>query len=301
MDLDLRPAFRESWARVGGWIEAFVQHLPNLVAAILVLLLFGILASLVRALVRGVMERTTDHGPVRRLVATVAHLAVLLAGLFVALGVLDLDRTVTSLLAGAGIVGLALAFAFQDTAENFISGVLISVRKPFTDGDLVETNGHLGTVRQVTLRSTVLRTPQGQVVRIPNNSVYSEPLVNYTESGMRRVDLSCGVAYGDDLEEATRIAVEAVEGVGGRSEELDVELFYEEFGDSSVNFVVRFWIPFRGQTDFLRARSEAIVRLKKAFDEAGVTIPFPIRTLDFDPVGGRRLAEELDGREARGL
>lgn len=295
MQVELGSAFQESWETVGGWIEAFVQHLPNLVAAVLVLLLFWILAAGARAGVRRLMERATEHGPVRTLVATVTYAAVLLAGLFVALGVLDLDRTVTSLLAGAGIVGLALAFAFQDTAENFISGVLISVRRPFTYGDVVETNGHMGIVDRVTLRSTVLRTFQGQVVRIPNSSVYGEPLVNYSALGSRRIDLACGVAYGDDLREAMRVAVEAVEGVEGRSPDQDVRLFYEEFGGSSVNFVISFWIPFGAQADFLEARSEAIVRLKEAFDRAGITIPFPIRTLDFGVVGGRPLAEELEG------
>lgn len=295
MQVELGSAFQESWETVGGWIEAFVQHLPNLVAAVLVLLLFWILAAGARAGVRRLMERATEHGPVRTLVATVTYVAVLLAGLFVALGVLDLDRTVTSLLAGAGIVGLALAFAFQDTAENFISGVLISVRRPFTYGDVVETNGQMGVVDRVTLRSTVLRTFQGQVVRIPNNSVYGEPLINYSALGSRRIDLACGVAYGDDLREAMRVAVKAVEGVQGRSPDRDVRLFYEEFGESSVNFVICFWIPFGAQADFLEARSEAIVRLKEAFDEAGITIPFPIRTLDFGVVGGRPLAEELEG------
>lgn len=95
------------------------------------------------------------------------------------------------------------------------------------------------------------------------------------------------------MEKAEEVAKEAVAGVEGRDESRDVELFYTEFGDRSINFIVRFWIPFARQPDFLAARSSAICRLKVAFDDAGLTIPFPIRTLDFGVVGGEKLAEAL--------
>lgn len=293
MDVRLGQAFQEGWEKMGGWVEGLVNHLPNILAAVLVLVLFWFAAKAVRLGILRVVDRTTDHQPVKDLVGAAAYLAVLLTGLLVALGILELDRTVTSVLAGVGIIGLALGFAFQDIAENFISGVLISVRRPFTDGDIIETNEHMGVVERVDLRSTLIRTFQGQMVRVPNRDVYGNPLVNYTALGSRRVDLKCGVSYGDDLEKTRRVALEAVRRVPGRDPERDVEVFYEEFGGSSINFVVRFWIPFRRQTDFLRARSEAIQSLKRALDEEGLTIPFPITTLDFGIAGGRALSEEL--------
>ena len=144
--------------------------------------------------------------------------------------------------------------------------------------------------------STVVRVPTGQLVYVPNSSVFKNRLVNYTMTGQRRVDVACGISYGDDLEKAKRVALEAIEALDGRIPGRDVELFYEEFGGSSINFVLRFWIQFgRSQTDYLAARSRAVMALKQAFDENDITIPFPIRTLDFGILGGVPLREELDG------
>lgn len=294
MPVDLSNALQASWEKVQGWIEAIITHLPNFIAAVVVLVLFWVAARIARRAAGRLLDRVSTHGPVKSLVAKGIYLVVLATGLFIALGILELDRTVTSMLAGVGILGLALGFAFQDIAANFIAGILISVRRPFSDGHLVESNGHMGIVQSVDLRTTVVRTFQGQVVRIPNAQVFQNPLINYSETGRRRVDIVCGVAYGDDLERVREIAIEAVEEVSSRDASRDVGCFYSEFGDSSINFLVFFWIPFAAQVDYLAARSEAIVLLKAAFDANDITIPFPIRTLDFGVVGGRPLAEELE-------
>jgi small conductance mechanosensitive channel len=291
--MDLSGAFQSSLAEVTGWVEGLVRMLPEILAALVVLLLFLVLGAVVRRVVRSVMDRTTDHGPVKSLVSTAAYVAVLAVGLFLALGVMNLDKTVTSLLAGVGVVGLALGFAFQDIAENFIAGVLISVRRPFTDGDLIESNDFMGTVEEVDLRATLLRMPQGHLVRVPNGDVYGNPLTNYSQAKARRVDLSCGVSYGDDLEKARRVAMEAMEGVEGRDPDREVDFWYEEFGGSSINFKVVFWLVDSAQSTWLHARSDAMIRLKKAFDENDVGIPFSTVTLDFTEAGTRTLDEPL--------
>ena len=297
--VDIQAAFGEALAKMTGWVEGFVASLPNLLAALLILLAFWGIGRVVRKVVARVARRVADQPEINRLVATVAYLVVLALGLVLALGVLDLDRTVTSLLAGAGIIGLALGFAFQDIAENFIAGVILNLRNQFTEGDIVESGDYMGVIERVQLRATVMRTFPGQRVLIPNAQVFKSPLINYTAPGARRVDIAVGVSYGDDLEKARRVAIEAVEGVEGRDENREVKLFYQEFGDSSINFLIVFWIPFRkDQGAYLAARSEAIIRIKKAFDEADITIPFPIRTLDFagGDVGGQGLSAAI--REA---
>ncbi|MEL7363586.1 MAG: mechanosensitive ion channel family protein [Bacteroidota bacterium] len=286
--------------KLAGWVEGFVLLLPNLVAALLVVLLFVLLARSARSLVTALMNKISGRESgastsVASLLGTMAYTGVLAAGVFIALGLIGLDRAVTTLLAGAGVLGLALGFAFQDIAANFIAGVLIAVRSPFDLGDLVQTNGHMGTISDINLRATHVRTFQGQEVIIPNSQVYQNPLVNYTEIGARRIDLGCGVGYGDDLQHAEDVAKTALSAVSTRDPERDVTLFWTEFGDSSINFVASYWVAFQGQADFLSAQSEGIKRLKTAFDEGGVTIPFPIRTLDFGPNGGVELREMLDG------
>ena len=289
--------------KLASWLDAAILALPNFVIAVLIVIVAAMMARLARRGVKKVLARLGDHMEstkrVQNLLGTLAYVAVLSAGTFIALGVLSLDGVVTSLLAGAGILGLALGFAFQDIASNFIAGVLLAVRAPFRVGDLVKTNDYLGTVRQIDLRATHLETFQGQAVIIPNAAVYQNPLVNYTETAARRVDIACGVGYGDDLDTAERVAKAAVENVERRDASQEVELFYTEFGDSSINFVLRFWIEGATQGQFLAAQSDAIKRIKAAFDQEGVTIPFPIRTLDFDPNGGVALQEALpDGLRA---
>ncbi len=272
------------------WLDGFFELLPNLVLAVLIVIAAAFVARVVRQVVASVLHRAADRAPqtknVVELLATIVYVGVLAAGTFIALSVLKLDGVVTTLLAGAGVVGLALGFAFQDIASNFIAGILMAIRNPFLVGEIIETNGFTGTVREISLRSTVLDTFQGQKVILPNAKVFGDPIVNYSARGERRVDLACGVGYGDDLGHAQRVAVAAIEGLAARKDGKPVQLYYTEFGDSSINFVVRFWVDFMRQTDFLEAQSEAIKAVKAAFDQGGVTIPFPIRTLDFDPNGG---------------
>jgi small conductance mechanosensitive channel len=279
--------------KLQGWIDTGVELLPNFAVAVVTILVFWLIARITRKVLHTALERTPLPIPLRNLIVTMTGLAIVAAGLFVALGVLGLDRTVMSLLAGVGILGLALGFAFQDIAANFIAGILLSVRRPIHVGDVIETNDFFGTVREINLRSTIVESPTGQTIIIPNKQVFENPLTNYSTTRKRRIDLAVGVSYGDDLSEAKRLAVEAVEGIGIHDPDRQIELFFEEFGSSSINFVIRFWIDFRRQTQYLAARSEAVVAIKQAFEAHGITIPFPIRTLDFGIVGGEKLTDHL--------
>ncbi|MDT0630942.1 mechanosensitive ion channel family protein [Rubrivirga sp. S365] len=297
--LDVSDAASGLWIKLGEWYEGLVVLLPNLFVAVLIVVAAAFLARLARRVVSALLLRVTDHAPQARnvveLLSTLAYVAVLAVGLFLALRVIGLSGVVTTLLAGAGIVGLALGFAFQDIAANFIAGVLMAVRNPFVVGQIIESNGFMGTVKEISLRSTVIDTFAGQKVIVPNAKVFGDPIVNYSARLDRRVDVACGVGYGDDLEHAERVAVRAIEGLDGIARDKPVQLYYSEFGDSSINFTLRFWVSFGKQTDFLDAQSRAIKAIKAAFDANGVTIPFPIRTLDFDPNGGVDLRSALKG------
>lgn len=291
--MELTQALNDAVAKVTEWIEALVRSLPEIVAAAVILLFFAVLARAVRGVVRRITGRITPHPSLKDLAATTASVAVWALGIMLALGILELDRTVTSLLAGVGIIGIALGFAFQDIAANFVAGILLNIRRPFTDGDLVETNGFFGHVERIDLRATRVRTLEGQLVLIPNKSVFGNPITNYAAGPQRRMDLRCGVTYGEDLEKARSVALAAMEDVANRRTDREPELFYEEFADSSINFVLRLWLRDSEQRTFLEARSDAVIRLKKAFDANDVTIPFPIMTLDFSDSGTRLLDEPL--------
>jgi small-conductance mechanosensitive channel len=279
--------------KLESWGDQAVLLLPNFAVAVLVLVTAWLLAKLTRVATYRLLGHVSRIDQVNRVVAGSLYVVVLAAGLFVALGVLGLDKTVTSLLAGAGIIGLALAFAFQDIATNFMAGIFMSVQRPFLLGELVETKDYFGTVQRISLRWTELLTPEGQFVLIPNKEVFENPIVNYSRTGERRVDLPVGISYGEDLEHVKRVTLAAVERVSCRKQGRDIDFFFDGFGDSSINFVVRMWVDFAKQKDYFVARGEMIERIKAAYNEAGITIPFPIRTLDFGIVGGQRLADNL--------
>lgn len=296
--MDLNEAIQATWDKIGSWLAGAIQALPNLVVAVLIVVVFVFVARFARDWSYRLLGRVSEYRAVNRLLSTLAFVALLALGATIALTVLNLGTAVASILGAAGILGLAIGFAAQNTVENLIAGILISVRRPIREGDLVEAHDVFGRVQEINLRATVLLTPTGQLVYVPNGEVFRAKLINYTKLGQRRVDLTCGVSYADDLETVRRVATEAVEAVPQRIQGKDVEFYYEEFGGSSINFVVRFWIPFTNRhAEYKQAQTAAIIALKSAFDENDISIPFPIRTLDFGILGGVGLSEEL--REGR--
>ncbi len=223
--------------------------------------------------------------------ASLTRIAVMTAGLFVALGILDLDKTVTSLLAGVGIIGLALGFAFKDALANFLSGIYITLKSTVNVGNIIKFGDHYGTVQAIGLRAIKMRTFQGQEVVIPNRKIFEDVYIHFTVYGERRIDLNVGVSYGDDLQKVEDLTLQAIKSIDFLMKDKPVDLYYQEFGNSSINFVVRYWVKFEKQTDYLRALHEGIKRIKSTYDENDITIPFPIRTLDFGIKGGKTLSE----------
>lgn len=292
--MNLRAAFDALADKLTGWLREVIVNLPNILAAVAVLVLFWAVGRLLRRGMERVLGRVSHNVTITRLVASVAFVVVVLTGLFIALGILKLDKTVMSLLAGAGVAALILGFAFQDIAANMMAGILLSVRHPFRPGHLCEILDHEGVIEEVDLRFTVMRTLQGQMVFLPNKEVLGHPIKNFTLTGKRRVDLDLGVSYGDDLELAKRLAVRACADISRRDPSREVEVFYTAVADSAIMMVVRIWVDYERQRDFLEARSQAIQRIKAAFDANGITIPFPIRTLDFGAKGGTPLSEMLE-------
>lgn len=280
-------------AKLAGWVESLITMLPNLIVALVIVLLSWIAGRIVRSVTRRTVERSTGNLDLARLAAGATGVAVLLGGTFIALGVLQLDKTVTTLLAGAGVVGLALGFAFQETAANFISGIALTVRRPFANGDLVQLGDDLALVERVNLRSTEIRLLDGPIVYLPNRTVFQNRIVNFSQGRGRRVDVEVGVSYADDLERARSAALDSVRTLESRDEAREPEFFWTGFGASSIDGVLRFWIRATDRPSYLRARSVAVQRVKAAFDAADITIPFPIRTLDFGIEGGVPLGEVL--------
>ncbi len=289
--MDLQKAWDLIKSKMEVWMEAFIKLLPNLLIAAIIIVVGIIVAKKLSNLIGKLIRKIWNNSAVINLFESVIRLTLFGIVIFTALSILNLDKVVTTILAGAGLLGLGLAFAFQDIAANFISGIFISFRKPLHLGDIVKVKGYLGKVLEINLRDTVLKTFQGEYVIIPNKEIFQNAIENYSMLGKRRVDLNVGVSYGDDLEKVKRITFEALKGIPNLSKEEETSLFFNKFGDSSINFVVRIWVNTPEQPAFLEVTSEAIIRIKKAFDANNISIPFPIRTLDFGIKGGQTFSE----------
>lgn len=279
--------------KLTGWLEQAVLILPNLLLAILIIIVSVVAAKIVAMVLEKVLDKYLRNKALSSFLITLSKILVIFFGLLLASSVLHLDKAITSMLAGVGILGVAVGFAFQDITANFLSGVAMAIRKkyPFQVGDIIKTQDIMGNVEHISLRATTIRSFQGETIIIPNRLIYENPITNFSFLGMRRVDLSVGVSYGDDLSKVEKIVLAAVTDIDDSVNEKPIEFFYTEFGDSSINFTVRFWVKFRKQTEYLNGKHQAIKAIKKAFNENDITIPFPIRTLDFGIKGGKTLSD----------
>ncbi|MEH6406447.1 MAG: mechanosensitive ion channel family protein [Leeuwenhoekiella sp.] len=281
-DLDfLGFDFGKLVTKLQGWGEAIILKLPNFILAVLVFILFWILAKYVSKFVRNVLMRRVSQDSIKVITGKTSFAVTVLIGFFIALGIMDLDKVLTSVLAGAGVVGLAIGLALQGTLSNTFSGVILSFLPRIQLGDWVETNGFAGAVEDINLRSIVLREADNNFVMIPNSLIIDSPFKNYTQTSRSRVFINCGVGYESDLEMVEKVTVETILKEFPQQGVEEIEFYYQEFGDSSINFILRFWADVRKKRDVLIAQNKAIKAIKKVYDANDINIPFPIRTLDF--------------------
>lgn len=203
------------------------------------------------------------------------RMVFLIGGILIALEILDATALAGALLGIAGVVGIALGFAFRNIVENYLAGVLLSMRNPFAPGDVIEIGGHIGKVIRLTSRDAVMMTPEGNHLRIPNRTVMGSELLNFTRNPRRRFDFSVGISVDQDLVATRALGLETIRGLDGVLEDPKPWGIIEELGESTVNMRFHAWIDQR-DSDFFRTRSEAIRRLKEAFDEEGIEMPEPI-------------------------
>ena len=178
--MDVNKAYHLIMDKLSAWMDELIKMLPNILLAAIVLVLGFFVAKKIKKFSAKIIKRFSDNSTLNSLFASIIYIFFIGITLFTVLSILHLDKAVVSVLAGAGVVGLALGFAFQDIAANFISGVFISFRKPLHIGDIVKISDYMGRVEEINLRDTVLKTFQGQLVIIPNKNVFQNPIENYS-------------------------------------------------------------------------------------------------------------------------
>ena len=280
-NFDLSNAISGIWDKLASWLDSLILNLPNFILAVLVFIFFIFVAKYISRLLNKILLKRSIQHSVRDISIKIIKLLIISVGFFIALGLLNLDKLLTSILAGAGVAGLAIGLALQGTLSNTVSGVILSFLPEIQIGDWVETNGYAGEVLEVNLRNIVIKQGDNNHVIIPNTKIVEDSFKNYSSTKRSRVMVNCGVGYESDLEKVQEITVNAIYEIFKQNRNEEVEFAYEGFGDSSINYVVRFWTDVTKQRDILLAKHKAILAIKKAYNENDINIPFPIRTLDF--------------------
>ncbi|MCL6218890.1 mechanosensitive ion channel family protein [Zunongwangia pacifica] len=278
---DIEKSLESLVDKLTGWLNSLIVNLPNIVLAVLVFILFWFIAKWIGKLVNRLLIRKVKQDSIREITIKVLKAIIILTGFFVALGLLNLNKLLTSILAGAGVIGLAVGLALQGPLNNSFSGVILSFLPELQIGDWVETNGYAGTVIEINLRSIKIKQSDNNYVVIPNSKIVDEAFKNFSRTERSRIFVDCGVHYDSDLEMVKKLTVDTIAELFPQNGEEEVEFLYNEFADSSINFTVRFWTDARKNFDILSAQSRAIIAIKKAFDNNDINIPFPIRTIDF--------------------
>jgi small conductance mechanosensitive channel len=280
-NFSVKDSISNLWDKLDGWLDAIILKLPNFAVAIVVMVIFYIIARLIKKFSRKVLFKKMGDESIKQILSKLIYTIVLLIGFFVALGVMQLDKVLTSILAGAGVMGLAIGFALQGTLSNTVSGFMLSFQPKVRIGDFIEAQGKSGYVEEIDLRAVSIRQTDNDYVVIPNKIFIDSPFTNYSWTERARVSVSCGVGYESDLQEVEDLVLKIMRANFEQQDNEGVEFFFTEFGDSSINFITRFWIASTKPKPKLEAQHKAIKLIKKHFDEAGINIPFPIRTLDF--------------------
>ncbi|MFS4438959.1 mechanosensitive ion channel family protein [Paracoccaceae bacterium GXU_MW_L88] len=261
--------------------NGFLESLPRLFGALIVLLLIWILVAIVGFVISRVGKRARLRRSLIEVLSMIASTAIWFAGILIAMTVVFPSITPAKALTALGLGSVAIGFAFKDVFENFLAGILILIREPFRLGDFIATDDIEGDIEEITIRDTRVRQTDGQLVVVPNAHLFQNPVIVRTDRDTRRVTITVGVAYSEDVDQARGIIYEAVKTVDMvRDDVRDVQVFAKEFGASSIDFEVAWWTGSR-PIDIRSSRDKVVAAIKRALDDAEIEIPFPYTTLTF--------------------
>lgn len=288
----VEPNVELIWRTVDRLLDQFLAMLPLLLLGLVAFVTLLLLAKGLRRLAVRALARTSNHSAAE---AVARLLYVLMVAVAVLIAVTIAFPTVTPgrLFSVLGIGSLAIGFAFQSIFQNLLAGILLLLRHPFRVGDEITTGDFTGTVEAIEARATLIRTYDGKRVIIPNADVYTKPVTVISAYDMLRTEYDVGIGYGDDLDHAKRVSLEAVKGVEGVLAEPAPDVLVWDLGESSKNLRVRWWTkPQRKVVTAVRDR--VLKAVAEALAGAGIDLPFPTRLVLFHDQ-----TEEADGNRPR--
>ncbi|MEE2940191.1 MAG: mechanosensitive ion channel family protein [Planctomycetota bacterium] len=263
----------EDGPRIGGRVALFL----------LLLFLARVLSRFVGRVVRRALDKSAKNASelLKTFIENAISKVIFFIGFVLALQNLGID--IAPLLAGIGVLGFVVGFALQDTLGNFAAGIMLLMYRPYDVGDFVEVAGREGSVNAMTLVSTTLMTPDNQRLTIPNGSIWGGVIRNVTANPTRRFTETVGIGYGDDIDRAKEIALEVLEKIETVHGDPGPQVLVTGLGDSAVNLALRGWVD---TSDYFGTCCEVRHRIKNAYDEAGISIPYPQRDVHMHSVEG---------------
>ena len=251
-----------------------IKYGGQLVLAILVLIIgLWVVKIIVNAIGRSMEKKKTDASLRPFLKSLISALLKVL----VIISVMSLvGIPMTSFIAILGAAGLAVGLALSGTLQNFAGGVMLLIFKPFKVGDFIDAQGFMGTVHEMQIFNTILKTPDNKTIIIPNGGLSTGAMTNFSTEPTRRVDFSFGIGYSDDIDKAKTIIDGLIQAESRIHKDPESFIAVGELADSSVNLTVRVWVD---SADYWGVHFDMIENVKKAFDKEGISIPFPQRDI----------------------
>ena len=257
---------------VNAGVELIMVYGPRLLLAILFLLIgLWVIGRIVRLIGRAMAEAETDT-TLAKFVSNLASIGLKAALLISVATMVGIETT--SFIAVLGAAGLAVGLALQGSLSNFAGAVLVLIFKPYEVGDYIEAQGVSGTVTEIQLFSTILKTPDNKVIVVPNGAISNGVITNYSKEETRRVDFVFGIGYGDDIQQARTILTRLIDADQRVHDLPSPQIVVSELADNSVNLTVRIWV---NAGDYWDVFFELTEKAKIAFDSEGISIPYPQR------------------------
>lgn len=264
--------FRPAWSGVLVLWRDFIRSLPFFAFGLLIVALSLGTSMLATRGARAFLRQRIRSNLLRNVVARAAGVLVFLFGIYIVLRVSGLTQLALTVVGGTGLIGLAVGIAFRDITENFLASIFLSMQQPFETGDLVEVSGVTGYVQQLNVRTTILMTLDGNLVQVPNATVYKSNLRNFTANPNRREDFVVGISYDASINDAQEIARKVLAEHPAVLNDPVSSVLVDSLGRSTVNLRVYFWLNGH-EHSWLKVRSSMIRLVKLAFQKHGISIP----------------------------
>lgn len=242
----------------------------SLFIALFILLIGRQVVKILIKVISSALERSNTEDTVRIFVTNLLNTLLMIVVFIAAINQLGIQTT--SIIAVLGAAGLAIGLALQGSLSNFAAGILIVIYRPYKVGDYIQADNHLGTVDDIQIFSTVLKTPDNKLVIVPNGSIMNGSIVNFSNQDKRRVDIIASCSYEDDIDKVKSVLADILSKDDRILSEPKPRIAVSELADSSVNFIVRPWVK---NSDYIDVYYSLLEEIKKRFDQEGISIPYP--------------------------